>query len=120
MPPTPTRRHFGQQDILPSTDDTQALFDQASWQYALANPGSMSGLGWDWASGMGGSASNGLGLGLGIPELGAIDTFVFGGQAGIGDVGLLGAPSSEVVGKEDFPRVEAAVMTGGNSAEAKT
>ncbi|CAE6437115.1 unnamed protein product [Rhizoctonia solani] len=128
----PNSTPFGQQEILPFTDDTQALFDQASWQYALANPGSMGGLGWDWASGTGGTASNGLGLGLGIPELGAIDTFVFGGQAGIGDMGILGGPSSEasssppqlVVTQADTPETllapgsEARVRSGAGKGKA--
>ncbi|KAG9082087.1 hypothetical protein FRC07_014315, partial [Ceratobasidium sp. 392] len=30
---------LGPDPTVPFTDDTQALFDQASWQYALANPG---------------------------------------------------------------------------------
>ncbi|KAG9080714.1 hypothetical protein FRC06_006231 [Ceratobasidium sp. 370] len=68
-------------DALPFADDTQALFDQASWQYALANQG-MS-LGFDWSN----LSSAGSGLGLGLGELGVgvgIDTFGFVGGNGYG------------------------------------
>ncbi|KAB5589336.1 Fungal specific transcription factor domain containing protein [Ceratobasidium theobromae] len=78
---------FGQNhDMLPLHDDTQALFDQASWQYALANSSSM-GLGFDWTSG-GAGAGLGLGLGFGVPELG-VDAFGFGYGPG-GDGSALG------------------------------
>ncbi|KAG8712006.1 hypothetical protein FRC11_001250 [Ceratobasidium sp. 423] len=121
--PNPNTTPFGQHDVLSFPDDTQALFDQASWQYALTNPGSMS-IGWDW-TGAGGTAANGLGLGLGIPELGAIDTFVFGGQAGLGDTSLLGGPSSEagstppqlVVTQADTPE---ALLAPGSEARVRS
>ncbi|CAE6442569.1 unnamed protein product [Rhizoctonia solani] len=114
---------FGQHDVLPFPDETQALFDQASWQYALTNPAM--GLGWDWASGAGAAASNGLGLGLGIPELGAIDTYVFGGQVGIGDAGYLGGPASDasssspqlVVTQADTPE---ALLAPGSEARVRS
>ncbi|KAJ1303623.1 hypothetical protein OPQ81_011805 [Rhizoctonia solani] len=124
---------FGQHDMLPFPDEPQALFDQASWQYALTNPGSM-GIGWDWASGTGAAATNGLGLGLGIPELGAIDTFVFGGQAGLGDSSLFGgggagseassSPPQLVVTQADTPESllapgsEARVRSGAGKGKA--
>ncbi|KAG8733095.1 hypothetical protein FRC10_000425 [Ceratobasidium sp. 414] len=66
-------------DALPFTDNTQALSDQAGWQYALANQG-MS-LGFDWSN----LSSAGSGLGLGFGELGAgvgIDAFGFAGVNG--------------------------------------
>ncbi|CAE6342058.1 unnamed protein product [Rhizoctonia solani] len=118
---------FGHHDVLPFPDDTQALFDQASWQYALANPGSM-GIGWDWASGTGAAAAPnglGLGLGLGIPELGAIDTFVFGSQTGFGDTNLLGGTGSEasssppqlVVTQADTPE---ALLAPGSEARVRS
>ncbi|QRW06950.1 Fungal specific transcription factor domain [Ceratobasidium sp. AG-Ba] len=51
-------------DALPFADDTQTLFDQASWQYAMANPGI--GLGFDWSNlGPSGSGLGDFGLGLG-------------------------------------------------------
>ncbi|KAG8728267.1 hypothetical protein FRC10_005158, partial [Ceratobasidium sp. 414] len=68
-------------DALPFADDTQALFDQASWQYALANQGVS--LGFDWSN----LSSAGSGLGLGLGELGAgvgIDAFGFAGVNGYG------------------------------------
>jgi hypothetical protein len=68
-PPLPsndsTLMLFGQaHDVLPFVDDTQALFNQVSWQYAVAHSGSV-GLGWDWVSGALGAALARLSLGLG-------------------------------------------------------
>lgn len=58
---------------MPLADDTQALFDQASWQYALANPS------WDWTS-----AGSTLGLG-GMSDIPGLDAFGFG--MGVGGYG---------------------------------
>ncbi|KAF8600446.1 hypothetical protein BDV93DRAFT_546391 [Ceratobasidium sp. AG-I] len=63
-------------NAMPLADDTQALFDQASWQYALANPS------WDWTS-----AGSTLGLG-GMSDIPGLDAFGFGlGGMGVGGYG---------------------------------
>ncbi|KAF8600757.1 hypothetical protein BDV93DRAFT_608515 [Ceratobasidium sp. AG-I] len=74
-------------------DDTQALFDQASRQYALANPS------WDWTS-----AGSTLGLG-GMSDIPGLDAFGFGlGGMGVGYGAALGGsigPGSVASGNGD-------------------
>ncbi|KAG8733462.1 hypothetical protein FRC12_018879 [Ceratobasidium sp. 428] len=95
---------LGPDPNLPFTDDTQALFDQASWQYALANPGM--GLGFDWSN----LSSAGSSLGLGVGELGM-------GGLGLGGMDAFGYPGANGYGPALTSSVAGSSTAGSNAGD---